>query len=155
MIRFGLHLTLRGGREAVVRLVVIAVAVAIGVGLLLATLSSVRAVDTQNARYAWLNSGIPDATAPDAVPSPDPLWGTLATDHYAGRSIIRGRPRGDRTRRARSRPGCRGCPGPASTTPRPRCWRCCGRRRPTSWTPATPAGRSARSATRRCRPPAR
>ena len=39
VIRFGLHLTLRGGREAAVRLVVTAVAVALGVGLLLATLA--------------------------------------------------------------------------------------------------------------------
>ena len=56
MIRFGLHLTLRGGREAMIRLVVTAVAVALGVALLLATLAAVHAVDTQNARYAWLNS---------------------------------------------------------------------------------------------------
>jgi hypothetical protein len=89
VIRFGLHLTLRGGREAVVRLVVTAVAVALGVGLLLATLASVNAVDTQNARYAWLNSGTPEATAPDAVRSPDPLWGTLTHDHYAGRNLTR------------------------------------------------------------------
>jgi hypothetical protein len=89
VIRFGLHLTFRGGREAVARLVVTTVAVALGVGLLLATLASVHAVDAQNARNAWMNSGTPEATAPDAVPSPDPLWGTLATDHYAGRSLIR------------------------------------------------------------------
>ncbi len=89
MIRFGLHLALRGGREAAVRLVVTAVAVALGVGLLLATLASVDAVDAQNARYAWLNSGTPEATAPGAVPSPDPLWGTLTTDHYAGRTLTR------------------------------------------------------------------
>ena len=89
MIRFGLHLTLRGGREAGVRLVVTAVAVALGVGLLLATLAAVHAVDAQNGRNAWMNSGNPAATDPDAVPSPDPLWGTLATDHYAGRNLIR------------------------------------------------------------------
>jgi len=71
MIRFGLHLTLRGGREAVVRLVVTAVAVALGVGLLLATLAAVHAVDTQNARYAWLNSGTPEATAPDVYVARD------------------------------------------------------------------------------------
>jgi hypothetical protein len=89
VIRFGLHLTLRGGREAVVRLVVTALAVALGVGLLLATLASVHAVDAQNARNAWMNSGTPAATDPDIAPSPDPLWGTLTTDHYAGRSLIR------------------------------------------------------------------
>ena len=62
VIRFGLHLTLRSGREAVFRLVVTALAVALGVGLLLATLASVHAVDAQNARNAWMNSGTPEAT---------------------------------------------------------------------------------------------
>jgi hypothetical protein len=37
MIRYGLRLTLRGGREAGVRLVIIAAAVALGVGTLLIT----------------------------------------------------------------------------------------------------------------------
>jgi len=50
VIRFGLRLTLRGGREAVTRLVLIATAVAIGVGLLLCTLAGINAVNTQNAR---------------------------------------------------------------------------------------------------------
>ena len=39
MIRLGLRLTLAGGREAVTRLVIIAAAVALGVGLLLTTLA--------------------------------------------------------------------------------------------------------------------
>ena len=52
MIRFGLRLTLRGGRDAATRLVLIATAVAIGVGLLLATLAGLNAVNTQNARFA-------------------------------------------------------------------------------------------------------
>lgn len=89
MIGFGLRLTLRGGREAAARLAVTAAAVALGVGLLLVTLAAVNGVGSQNARYAWLNSGTPGATAADAVPSPDPLWGTLGTDRYEGRRIIR------------------------------------------------------------------
>jgi hypothetical protein len=89
VIAFGLRLTLRGGREAAVRLVVTAGAVALGVALLLATLAAIRAVDAQNARYAWLNSGNPEVTAPDAVPSPDPLLGRVRTDHYDGRAITR------------------------------------------------------------------
>ncbi|HEY0540484.1 MAG TPA: ABC transporter permease [Actinoallomurus sp.] len=87
MIGFGLRLTLRGGREAVVRLVVTAAAVALGVGLLLVTLAGINGVNAQNTRYAWLNSAVPGAS--DATPSPDPLWGTLDTDHYHGKSIIR------------------------------------------------------------------
>src|SRR3982074_1050576 len=89
MISFGLRLTLRGGREAAVRLVVTAAAVALGVGLLLVTLAAVNGVNTQNARCAWLNSGTPAATSADVKPSPDPLWGTLGTDLYDGKSIIR------------------------------------------------------------------
>lgn len=89
MIGFGLRLAVRGGREAAVRLVVTAAAVALGVGLLLCTLAGVNAVNTQNARYAWLNSGTPEATAADATTSPDPLWGTLGTDFYHGKDIIR------------------------------------------------------------------
>ncbi|MFE2430221.1 FtsX-like permease family protein [Streptomyces sp. NPDC059373] len=89
MISFGLRLTLRGGREAVARLIVTAAAVALGVGLLLVTLAAVNGVNTQNARYAWLNSGARGATAAGVKPSPDPLWGTLSADLYDGKSIIR------------------------------------------------------------------
>ncbi len=89
MIDFGLRLTLRGGREAGVRLAVTAAAVTLGVGLLLAILAAVNGVTTQNARYAWLNSGIAEATAPGAPATPDPAWATLGTDHYAGRTITR------------------------------------------------------------------
>ncbi|MCW2862217.1 MAG: hypothetical protein JWP48_3925 [Actinoallomurus sp.] len=89
MISFGLRLTLRGGREAAVRLVVTAAAVALGVGLLLVTLAGINGVNTQNARYAWLNSAVPEAMAAGVQPSPDPLWGTLDTDHYHGKSITR------------------------------------------------------------------
>ncbi|GAA2086613.1 FtsX-like permease family protein [Actinomadura alba] len=89
MIDFGLRLTLRGGREAAVRLVVTAAAVALGVGLLLVTLAGINGVNTQNARYAWLNSGVPEAMAAGAEASPDPLWGTLSADVHDGARITR------------------------------------------------------------------
>jgi hypothetical protein len=89
VITLGLRLTLRGGREAAVRLAVTTAAVGLGVALLLATLGGIRAVDEQNARYAWLNSGNPEATAADAVPSPDPFWATLRFDHVTDRRITR------------------------------------------------------------------
>ena len=57
MIRLGLRLAVSGGREAVVRLVIVAIAVGIGVGLLLTAVSAVNAVNTQNDRYAWLDTG--------------------------------------------------------------------------------------------------
>ena len=45
MIRLAVRLTLNGGREAVTRLVITAVAVALGVGLLLAVLAASNAID--------------------------------------------------------------------------------------------------------------
>lgn len=89
MIAFGLRLALRGGREAAGRLLATAAAVALGVGLLLVTLAALNGVTTQNSRYAWLNSGTAEATPADARPSPDPLWGTLGTDIYHGKTIVR------------------------------------------------------------------
>ncbi|MFE9690225.1 FtsX-like permease family protein [Micromonospora sp. NPDC005806] len=86
MIRFGLRLSLSGGREAAIRLVIIAGAVALGVGMLLTTLAGMNAVGKQNTRYAWLNTG----TAPAAAgASADPMWWLLREDHYHGQSIGR------------------------------------------------------------------
>jgi len=53
MIRLGLRLTLAGGREAAIRLVITAAAVALGAMLLLAALAGINAVNAQNARYAF------------------------------------------------------------------------------------------------------
>ncbi|KQC37184.1 FtsX-like permease family protein [Frankia sp. ACN1ag] len=90
MIRLGLRLALRGGREAAVRLALIAGAVALGAALLLATLAGINAVDTQNARYAWLATGTAsnEATLP-AGRAADPLWWLLSVDEFHGRQIGR------------------------------------------------------------------
>ena len=64
MIRLGLRLTLAGGREAVVRLVLLVASVGLGVGLLLIAVAGVNAVNTQNSRYAWLSTG--NAAAADS-----------------------------------------------------------------------------------------
>jgi len=85
MIRLGLRLTLAGGREAAVRLAVIAVTVALGVGMLLAALAAVNGVSTQNDRYGWLNS----ANSPTAANGTDPLWWQLRIDAFDRRSIGR------------------------------------------------------------------
>ena len=96
MIRLGLRLTLNGGREAAVRLVLTAAAVALGASLLLITLAGINAVNSQNARYAWLAT-----SAASAPPGPgsrpvggqptgrDPLWWQLRADHYGGQLIGR------------------------------------------------------------------
>ncbi len=84
MIRLGLRLAVAGGREAVTRLALIAIAVAIGSALLLATLASINAFSTQNQRYAWLETGYAGtATAqPADETSADPLWWELQADEY-------------------------------------------------------------------------
>lgn len=112
MIRFGLRLALSGGRDAAVRLAVIAAAVALGVGLLLGTLAALDATETQNARNAWLNTGIGQQAHPAAgsagssgsavssgsaevsesagtTRAADPLWWMLRADHFQGELIGR------------------------------------------------------------------
>ncbi|MEN3305557.1 MAG: hypothetical protein V7603_1759 [Micromonosporaceae bacterium] len=86
MISFGLRLAVAGGREAVVRLVTIAAAVALGVGLLLATLAGINAVNAQSARYAWLNTGVAPG---QSSATRDPLEWLLRGDYFAGQTIGR------------------------------------------------------------------
>jgi hypothetical protein len=86
MIGFGLRLTLAGGKEAATRLIIIAAAVALGVGLLLTTLAGINGVNAQNARYAWLNTGA--AASADSA-AQDPLWWLLRADYFAGQTIGR------------------------------------------------------------------
>lgn len=86
MIRFGLRLTLAGGREAAIRLVLVAVAVTLGVGLLLTTLAGTHAVGAQNDRYAWLETG---AEGAQHSVGGDPLWWRLTADTFSGEQIGR------------------------------------------------------------------
>lgn len=60
--RFGARLTIAGGREAIARLALIAIAVAIGAGLLLTTIASLHAVNAQNDRFAWPETGFAGPT---------------------------------------------------------------------------------------------
>ena len=53
MIRMGVRLTLRGGREAVVRLVVIALAVAVGAAVMLGVFSLFNAYQNTTSRQCW------------------------------------------------------------------------------------------------------
>jgi hypothetical protein len=93
VIRLGLRLTFAGGKEAVTRLAMIAIAVAIGTGLLLATLAGLNAVNAQNARYAWLETGYAGSNAPASAatraPVGDALWWRLRADYYQGKQIGR------------------------------------------------------------------
>ena len=105
MIRLGLRLAISGGREAVIRLVVLTAAVGLGVGLLLIAVSGINAVNSQNDRYAWFltgNPGVPSGFAnPHAVSprratagttgstSAGPLWWLLRDDVFDGQVIYR------------------------------------------------------------------
>lgn len=91
MIGFGLRLTLRGGREAVVRLALTAMAVALGTWLLLTAIAGINAVNAQNLREAWLNSA-PGPVAGHQAPAAaraEPLWWKLRPDFYRGQLIGR------------------------------------------------------------------
>jgi hypothetical protein len=105
VIRLGLRLAISGGREAVVRLVMLAAAVGIGVGLLLTVVAAVNAVGVQNNRYAWLDTGTaaasgsatPGGVASGAAASAgattatgrDPLWLLFTTDLFDSQRLYR------------------------------------------------------------------
>ncbi|MEU0555738.1 FtsX-like permease family protein [Dactylosporangium sp. NPDC006015] len=82
MIRFGLRLTLASGREAAIRLAVMAGAVALGVWLLLSTLAGVNAVNGQVTRLAALGAHTPSDGGPL-------WWAERNGEYYDGQSITR------------------------------------------------------------------
>ncbi len=98
MIRLAVRLTLHGGREAITRLVITAVAVALGVGLLLAALAASNAIDAQALRTGWFDiTGGPYVPAIPADPNAhvragtggSPEWWLSSYDAYGGQPIDR------------------------------------------------------------------
>jgi hypothetical protein len=92
MLRLGLRLSLNGGREALIRLALIAGAVAIGVTLLLAVLADFHGFQATSARQCWECTTGPKPTgeigefgAPVAGAA---LW-SYGEDYYQGRTIRR------------------------------------------------------------------
>ena len=88
MIPLALRLVISGGREAITRLVVLAVAVGLGVGLLLTAVAATNAVTTWNNRHAWYWTGtawVPPGPATGAAP----LWWHPGSDIFNGQSINR------------------------------------------------------------------
>jgi hypothetical protein len=83
MIRLGLRLTLGSGREAALRVLVMAVAVAMGVGLLLACLAGVNGLHAQTDRGAWLDS----AAQASSSTSANQLWWLSGTDLFDNQEI--------------------------------------------------------------------
>jgi FtsX-like permease family len=88
MIRLGLRLAASGGREALTRLTVLAVAVGLGVGLLLTAVAATNAALTWNNRHAWFWTGTASAPAGRAA-GIAPLWWHPSGDTFDGRTITR------------------------------------------------------------------
>lgn len=86
MLRLGLRLTLRSGREAMVRLMITAAAIAVGVALLLGVLAEFHAFQANANQACW------SCTTGQPVPSPLPSRGELwndSVDFYQGQTITR------------------------------------------------------------------
>jgi hypothetical protein len=89
VIPLGLRLMVSGGREAITRLVVLAVAVGLGVGLLLTAVAATNAVTAWNSRHAWFWTGTSSVPAGPATASIAPLWWHPSGDTFDGQTISR------------------------------------------------------------------
>ena len=88
MIPLGLRLVISGGREAITRLVILAVAVGLGVGLLLTAVAATNAVTAWNNRHAWFWTGtawVPPGRATGVAS----LWWHPRSDIFNGQTINR------------------------------------------------------------------
>ena len=86
MLRLGLRLTLRSGREALVRLLITAAAVAVGVALLLGVLAEFHAFESNANKPCW--SCTQGAAVPSTLPAHGELWNN-SVDFYQGQTISR------------------------------------------------------------------
>ncbi|HUY49291.1 MAG TPA: FtsX-like permease family protein [Streptosporangiaceae bacterium] len=89
MIGLGLRLVISGGREAITRLVVLAVAVGLGVGLLLTAVAATNATVTWNNRHAWFLTGTASVPAGPANAGVAPLWWHPSGDVFDGQQVNR------------------------------------------------------------------
>ena len=89
MIGLGLRLVISGGREAVVRFLVLAAAVGLGVGLLLTAVAATNAVTTWNNSHAWLWTATTSVPPGPATTGIAPLWWHPSSDIFDGRNIFR------------------------------------------------------------------
>ncbi len=89
MFRLGLRLSLRSGREGLIRLILTAVAVGVGSALLFCVLADFHAFQASNNRPCWeCTQGMPEGSQP-AGPVPNAeLWSSSA-DYFDGQTIER------------------------------------------------------------------
>ncbi len=86
MLQLSLRLTLRSGREALVRLLITAAAVAAGVALLLGVLGELHAFESNAYKACW--SCTRGASVPATLPAHGELWNN-SVDFYRGQTISR------------------------------------------------------------------
>lgn len=86
MLQLSLRLTLRSGREALVRLLITAAAVAAGVALLLGVLGELHAFESNAYKACW--SCTQGASVPATLPAHGELWNN-SVDFYQGQTISR------------------------------------------------------------------
>jgi FtsX-like permease family protein len=89
VIGLGVRLAFSGGREAITRLLVLAVAVGLGVGLLLTAVAATNAALTWNNRHGWFWTGTASVPSVPAAPGVAPLWWQPSADIFDGRPISR------------------------------------------------------------------
>ena len=87
MIALGLRLTVRGGREALTRLIVIAAGVMVGVLLLLTALAGFTALRAQDSRTGWLATSTHNHRPNRTDPTVAPLWWRRSTDQFHTRAL--------------------------------------------------------------------
>ena len=137
MFRLGLQLTLRSGREALVRLALTTVAVAVGVALLLGVLAEFNAFQAQSNQPCWACTG-GNQQVPSPLPAQGELWNN-SIDFYQGQTLTRL----DVAALGAAEPmlpGISKLPARGSTTRPPRWPRCCARCPATSSVIGSPAG---------------
>ena len=153
MIPLGLRLAIRGGRETMIRLVMLVLAVGLGTGLLLAAVSGINAFSTQSDASAWLQQGHVLGKHRTAPPGTAPFGGTWRATPAAARAS----PASTSPRPVPPHPcrrGFRETPGPVGITRLRRWPRCCTALPRTNSPTATRVTWPARSARPRCRHPA-
>jgi hypothetical protein len=89
VIPLGLRLVVNGGREAIIRLVILTIAVGLGVGLLLTAVAATNAAITWNNRHAWFWTGTSTVVPHTAAAGTAPLWWHPVGDFFDGQQIER------------------------------------------------------------------
>jgi len=88
MYRLGLQLSLRSGREALIRLILTMVAVAVGVAILLAVLADFHAFQVTNSRPSWESTQGAPVSQKSGSASNAELW-NYSNDIFKGQTIER------------------------------------------------------------------